>query len=181
MESLKDKLLEMQKKLPKGNETDFDDLYEIYMMDLHEILGSGRGIWEFDNGTSETLSEPMQNYYYALWYIQSVIGLLDTINCDGFLSVFYNWSGNEIDALKTVLKRFDDKLEPLVAQAYNLLHPIYKFEPDTNVVTKDPDVDFFDIIPQDVMNQLKAIEDNIQEYYDETYDYALSLYKSVTS
>lgn len=108
MESLKEKLIELQEKLPKGDEVDIEYLYDIHLMDIEEILGSSRKIWEFQNDTTEKLPDPMQNYFYALWYIQSVFSLFDSINWDGFLSVFYNWSGREINALKTILKKFDE-------------------------------------------------------------------------
>lgn len=181
METLEQKLLELKKILPPGNETDDDVLYDIYLLELHEVLGSDSKIWEYDNDISHNLSKPLQDYFYALWYIQSVLGLFSSISGDGMLSVFYNWSGAEIDALKTILKKFNDKLEPLINEAYNLLLPIYKFKFDSNFVTDNPGSNVYDIIPQDIMSQLEDIESKVEKLQDESHDHALSLYKSVSS
>ncbi len=179
IESLENKLIKLQEKLPKSDEVERGDLYDMYLMSFNEILGFNRKIWEFDNRQSGHLSKKMQEYYYTLWYFQAIIDLYHHVDWGGFASIFYNYTKDEIEALISILKRFDDKLELTINEAYNLLKPICKFHPNASFASQNPNVDMYDIIPENINKRIKKMDAKIYELKDEYYDKVLFLYKKV--
>lgn len=180
MASLESILTRLQKELPGADEVDEDSLYEMnWTMD--DILGFGVHLVSCDDGNSASLPPNLKAYFEALRYVQCVNGLMGDVAHDGFLSIFYNGTGADIDILRSELKYFKDPLSTIVEKAYMLLEPVYKFEPETNYVGRSGLNDVHDVIPQSDQEALTKLEDKVEALQEKTNKRAFTMYKKATS
>ena len=177
MSSLADILTRLQEELPGSDDVAEDDIGEMGW-DIDEVLGVGVQLVSCDDGTSSSLPPALRSYFDALRYFQCINGMLWEVAGDGFLSVFYNGTGNDIDLLRSELKYFNDPLSPIVERAYALLDPVYRFEPGTNFAGRKGDCDVFEVVPEPTRESLAKLEEQVHALHVETYRKALALYRA---
>ncbi len=181
MNNLQDILEIFREELPPPEEFDEDALFEFDMMYGEEVPGFDGRFWSFSESSVAELPDQLSRLYFALWYVQSMGNFYNAVGGDGLLSVFYNNSGEEIDALRSVLNRFNDPLHQLVDEAYSLLEPTYQFVPDNNYVSRYMESDLHEVLPEEVALRIQEIEAEVEGMQDGCSDRVLTAYREAWS
>lgn len=136
-------------------------------------FGLGSKLLALDVGELQGCDPGLRRLHLALANAQAHWDLYSTIACDGLCSFFYNWTGDEIDRMRTVLASFDSPLSPLLAGACELAMPMYGILPDSNWVTRNPGADPRTILDLDVHEELERLETAMADIQDAAFEIAL--------
>ena len=140
---------------------------------IESELEPGSKLSELDGGALQGCTPKLQALYRALENAQEHWDLYSAIAYHGLGSIFYNWTGDELDRVRAVLASFDSPLSPLLARAYELTVPAYEIIPETNWVTRNPGSDPYEILDESVQKELELLEAAMGEMQDESYGLAL--------
>jgi hypothetical protein len=148
----------MNNKIQKSIDSlDFSNVpFEELLQEIHERVTDivRQNDWKED-GVIEVLPEKIRNFYV-------VADLQDTINGDGFFSVFYNGTLTKIKRDRTIILKLG--YIPLLNcydEAFQLVSSKFQWtEDDINVVTQLGDTDMWDSFCED-------IEEKFEEDYED--------------
>jgi hypothetical protein len=177
MQSLHALISRLRVDLPAADEIDVDSLYDLHW-DIEAVIGANTRVLSLDDGNAENLDPELKAFFDALRYIQCINALYNDISHDGFLSIFYNRTGAELDLLRSELRNFADPIAPLVEISYRHLAPIYGFVADTNYVTRSGSTLVVEAVPERIMQAIEALEEQIEDLRDASFDRCLSMYRA---
>ena len=175
MRSLKSVLDSLRETLPTADELDPDDPSQV-CWEVDEAIGiAGRNI-AFLEGI-EDLSPEDKQLFDALAYFQSVVHVYGETSSDGFLSIFYNDDGRELELTRRLLSEARAPIAPLFERALTLLRPLFEISDDTNWVTRNLDADPHEVVGKANMAEIEEIESEVDRLINESYSQIYSRYR----
>lgn len=174
MISLTEALTQLKQTLPNPQAVELDDLYDLE----YDVTAA---LKHAELTSVESLPTDLKTLYDALRYIQHISRLASAHSYDGFDSMFYNWSGDEIEQTMQVLAEFADPIYPLLQRAYQLLHVIYDIQPDINWATRRHETGLDVVIPDDIEIELEDTQEKLDDLLELSWSKALALYQTAMS
>lgn len=162
MSALLDLMDRLDQRLPQAGEVKvFQDLEEVIYA-LQEEIGHGVDLHSLDDGSVENLPDAQRRLFETIVYLQTVWLLLSDIATDGVYSVFYKWSGEEIERRRAALALEDAMLSELLEEAYDLVDGQLDIAPDAAFAIRRPEESPYDYIDRETQAQLDQIENRIE-------------------
>jgi hypothetical protein len=151
----------MNSKIQKSIDSlDFSDIpFEELLSKIYERVTDivQQNDWK-EEGIIEALPEKIQKFYF-------VADLQDTINGDGFFSVFGNGTLAQIKTWRTILLKLG--YLPLLNcydEAFQLISSKFKWEKDDiNIATQLEDTDIFEFFGEEIYEKMEEYESRVSD------------------
>ncbi|MFN3985830.1 MAG: hypothetical protein ACK4KV_10070 [Rhodocyclaceae bacterium] len=117
----------------------------------------------------EQLPEARRDLFNELVYARALWDLYSDIAYDGLLSLFYNRTGAELDKLKAILGERGDAVASLFEEAYAVAAAAFSIHSDENWVMRNPGQQPHECLPEDVAQNIEAIEGRLGEMQEAMY------------
>ncbi len=175
------KLKQLQDELLPSSEIYEDYLHEL-VWDIDDIFGFEHTIFDYTREEIISLPDNLQKFHKGLMYIYSSLELIHSINNDGFLSIYYNCRGKEIERYIDILKDFNDPTANCYKEGYELFKPIFHIPYESNVIT-DATIDFgsnpYSVLNEEVLLKEEQLNNTIESLEDEVFDRILAVYREI--
>lgn len=178
MSALLELMDRLDHSLPQAAEVKvFQDLEEVIYA-LQEEVGHGVHLHSLDDGSAENLPDAQRRLFETIVYLQTVWLLLSDIATDGVYSVFYKWSGEEIERRRAALALEDALLSELFEEAYELVAGQLDIAPDVAFVVRRPEESPYDYVDPETLAQLDEIENRIEAQRMDAIDRLIARYRA---